>query len=47
MMEGSTLYEAYGGTAKIENLVFTGNPGSSFKFTFEGDGIDSSKPSNQ
>lgn len=43
MIIGETSYQAYGGMAAIEGLTFIGNPGSTFKFSFDGSGIDSSK----
>lgn len=46
MIEGSTTIIATGGAAKFEGISFTGAPGSTFKFSIEGDGIDEAKPNN-
>ena len=32
--------------AKVDNVVFSGTPGSTFKVSFDGNGIDQDKPIN-
>lgn len=46
MIEGETNYIAYGGVTKISGVKFTGTPGSTFKISFKGDGINEDLPEN-
>ena len=46
MIEGETNYIASGGVAKVSGVKFTGTPGSTFKISFKGDGINEDLPEN-
>lgn len=44
MIYGEVNYIAFGGVTQISNVKFTGTPGSTFKISFKGSGIDESLP---
>lgn len=46
MIEGETNYIVNGGVTKVSGVKFTGTPGSTFKVSFEGTGIDNDLPVN-
>lgn len=46
MIEGDTNYIASSGVIKISGVKFTGTPGSTYKISFQGTGIDEGLPGN-
>lgn len=47
MVIGETTKQAYAGMTSATGLSFVGAPGSTFKVSFDGNGIDESKGFNQ
>jgi len=47
VLNGNSSFTSIGGVFHAGDISFTGSPGYNYQITFETDGIDTSKPSNE